>query len=435
MFIYLYFLVLRNFLKTYDSGCKLTSHTIKYWHIVQEVKEAFRAKNLKLSKPVLKNPLKRVNFTNVYSQSTMCLNLKEISSITAESFTKFRNLTALSIVDTNIETIEANSFLGLNKLTHLDILSCLKFRLIVPGAFSGLAHLERLNINQSALCVQHMGKDTFKGLERLTHLTIQNCEPYEDCGLENLECENRFALLKSLTELSLTYVLLPFTLDEHFFHGLASLETIYLYHNKVNSITLNALQGLTNLHTFHSSFNELEILNLKSFSQLPKLKCLIFRSNSIFELKNKMPKKSPEIGTLSQYFPSLEAFELSENRYLFCVKRTYFHNMSNMRRLHLVHNSISWIQSNAFVNLTNLTYLCMNSNLLHVLKASMFTGLSKLEILDLSCNRIFSVENGCFDSMLCLTKLDLSENALPTDFSLRYKGQDIFSSTFVFEFK
>lgn len=112
-----------------------------------------------------------------------------------------------------------------------------------------------------------------------------------------------------------------------------------------------------------------------------------------------------------------------------------FVDLSNLKRLALTYNHLTWIDPNAFKGLDCLNKLCLNYNQIQVIKsntdlrtvkkgiqANSLNGLTNLEELDLSGNLIGTIDTSLFLDLPKITYLGLQNNKITSIESDSFKG-------------
>ncbi|RUS77947.1 hypothetical protein EGW08_014293, partial [Elysia chlorotica] len=112
----------------------------------------------------------------------------------------------------------------------------------------------------------------------------------------------------------------------------------------------------------------------------------------------------------TEQFPvGIQVYDLSYNNIESLPSHAFF-RYSSLKELHLHHNLIFEINSQAFVGLSNLELLDLSANRLK--KTKIFQPLSKLESLDLSSNTIRVLWRSVFDGLNQLKTLRISHNPI-----------------------
>ncbi|KAJ8408545.1 hypothetical protein AAFF_G00251800 [Aldrovandia affinis] len=209
------------------------------------------------------------------------------------------------------------------------------------------------------------------------------------------------------------------------FVGLNQLIWLYLDHNYISAVDIQAFRGIrrlkelilssnriTQLHntTFHPvpnlrnldlSYNKLQALQPGQFQGLRKLLSLHMRSNS---LKN-MPVR------LFQDCRNLEFLDLGYNR-LRSITRNAFQGLLRLTELHLEHNQFSKINFSHFPRLLNLRALYLQWNRVRTMSQGLTWTWTSLQKLDLSGNELQVVDPSVYQSLPNLQTLNLDSNKL-----------------------
>ena len=86
--------------------------------------------------------------------------------------------------------------------------------------------------------------------------------------------------------------------------------------------------------------------------------------------------------------------------------------LSRLHTLHLNHNGLTFLSSEAFVHVTQLRYLDLSSNGLRILEELIFEPLEHLQVLLLYNNHISQMDRTAFSGLFHLQKLYLSQNQI-----------------------
>ena len=135
------------------------------------------------------------------------------------------------------------------------------------------------------------------------------------------------------------------------FSNLNELTRITLLSRQIQTIDVNAFDGLTNLTYLNLAGNEITLLNSSlTFKSLINLKELYFESNKLTRVS-----KNDFFG-----LTNLTMLGLSQNR-ISNIENGSFNGLISLDRLYLSSNEIASIEQGVFSNLTNLTYLEMHT--------------------------------------------------------------------------
>ena len=191
------------------------------------------------------------------------------------------------------------------------------------------------------------------------------------------------------------------SLQAHDFHGLVSLEELYLGGNFLTSLPEGVFQGLGRLKRLSVSDNSLTSLPQGIFEGLGSLEHLSLSRNSLSSLPS----------GIFQKLGSLKILWLNVNP-LTHLPGGVFKGLSNLEKLVLSGTSLSVLPEAVFSELGNLKILTLGRNTLTALPEGLFSGLNALETLDLYENRLTSLPSGIFRGLGALKILALDSNRL-----------------------
>ena len=390
--------------------------TVKYGLILNEIKNlctkpkhnlvhraAKEAHHLRL----FEKPVKYINIKESYKQSTLALKRVPFYALTSNAFKDYRKLTKLYLTSAKIETLEADSFLGLKHLTYLKLVLHKKSNQINPNAFNGLNQLECLFIEFSAQNLENLDLHVCESLSHLKRIQFNNClqkTSDTDWIKSKTKWQTLFTHVKRLTTFELFEASFH-SIDDSFFSKINQLEILTLMHTRLNTVDINGLRGLSQLQECNISFNDLKTLNLQSFANLPQLKCLYLYFNQIKSLEN-----TTNGSIIFNTFPNLEHLDIESNE-IAELKPNVFRGMTRLQVLNVSANSLRFLEVNTFMPLIHLNKLDLSFNKLAEIKA-VFGGLCELEVLSLSYNEISLIQPRSFDALTKLNRLHLEQNKL-----------------------
>ena len=119
-----------------------------------------------------------------------------------------------------------------------------------------------------------------------------------------------------------------------------TLVSLYLKHNKLETMPEDIFDGLGQLKTLHLENNQFKIVIPKWFSHTPALRTLSFDGNNLQTMPDDI------FNDLHQ----LERLNISHN-YLKIVKTAWFRQLTNLKILHLENNQLETIPGDAFQEL------------------------------------------------------------------------------------
>ncbi|KAM9428348.1 uncharacterized protein lrrc53 [Salvelinus alpinus] len=169
------------------------------------------------------------------------------------------------------------------------------------------------------------------------------------------------------------------SVDRHFLSDMSSMTVLSLSHNAITTITHDAFQNLTVLHTLLLDHNHIssQALGRDTFSWLPRLEILKLGNNALGE-----------------------------------VNGSWFHAAGALRTLQLEGNRLSRLDASTFASadLQGLETLDLSDNLITYLGRDSFRGLLGLRSLDLSRNQLQSAPPEVFSYLLWMSSLNLELN-------------------------
>uniref|UniRef100_A0A8C7KZP4 Uncharacterized protein n=1 Tax=Oncorhynchus kisutch TaxID=8019 RepID=A0A8C7KZP4_ONCKI len=169
------------------------------------------------------------------------------------------------------------------------------------------------------------------------------------------------------------------SVDRHFLSDMSSMTVLSLSHNAITTITHDAFQNLTVLHTLLLDHNHLssQALGKDTFSWLPRLEILKLGNNALGD-----------------------------------VNGSWFHATGALRTLQLEGNRLSRLDATTFAlaDLQGLETLDLSDNLITYLGKDSFRGLLGLRSLDLSRNQLRSAPPEVFSYLSWMSSLNLELN-------------------------
>ncbi|XP_074645366.1 uncharacterized protein LOC141901792 isoform X2 [Tubulanus polymorphus] len=371
----------------------------------------------------------------------------------------------LELRSNSIKSISMDAFIGLSKLTRVD-LSNNDLTQINSTVVESLPVLTEIKLAYNKLTKIPV----FNQENNITHLTLHHNE-IPDINIDGLESLsklrnldlnfNKIRTIKvgdfpagtSLHHLFLNYNGIT-TLEPRSLDNLTSLEWLKLNRNKIVEIPKAIFSKLVNLKYLELNRNRIKVVEGLSFHGLEKLRVLKLRRNVITHMMdgsfwglsniqvlkldhNNLTKISKgwlyglsslqQMSLAQNQIQQIEAdgwefcqllweLDLNHNR-LTGIGTGTFEKLRSLKFLHLSHNRISYIGDNAFRGLTLLEILEMSNNEISWTIEDMngaFTGLSSLHKLSLENNRITSIAKRAFSGLKLMKILRLNNNAITT---------------------
>lgn len=269
--------------------------------------------------------------------------------------------------------------------------SCENVNVTVFGHLRSLekhgAHIERVAIRKSDIAVVPV--NAFGNLS-ISKLQMTFCEiiNFEDGALNGLE--------DTLTQLELS-------------------------NNKLSSVPVNAISGLSMLSSLQLQGNEIQQISGGDFESNVQLEELLLYDNVIANIdsnaflslsnlvtldldKNKLTNISP--AWFSNMKNTLTTLEMQRNR-IEAIPENAFNGLSKLQNLKLYDNLITNISENAFSEMYLVTDLQLHSNRIQGLPSDMFTHMGQLTSVNLQMNNIRSLPARLFSNQTKVSTVDL----------------------------
>nr|XP_034177300.1 TLR4 interactor with leucine rich repeats-like [Osmia lignaria] len=308
---------------------------------------------------------------------------------TPANFIEYPSLRCVSIVNSDISSLQEGSFDGLPNLIYLN----LEGNLIPPNklfSFGNISNITALSLNDQRTDYYYNEVLQVNTVyPKLLYLNLRNTKisgiistefnPFPQLSYLDLS-NNQFISLNfiQLWNNSLTYLNLNRNqISQFFLHELNNLISLNLVDNSIKSIGDGYdldLRGLSRLEHLSIANNRINFISETAFNHTVKLRYLNISGNALTAF-------SPELFTP---LTSLEVLILDNNNF----------------------NDIPLIMS------SNTTTLSMNCNNITYLKPNSLDVLLHLRKLSLAGNRILNIYPGTFKSQRLLEELYLNDNEL-----------------------
>ncbi|CAD5210553.1 unnamed protein product [Bursaphelenchus xylophilus] len=176
----------------------------------------------------------------------------EIYSLADFKFSSDNKIERIDLSGCGVTNITNGDFQNLTTLEYVD-LSVNLIEKLGPRAFESASNLQYISLAGNFLNETNLEEDSWIGLDKLVHLDLG----YNEFTTFN----NNFHNLKHLKSLNLRSNNRLFSLDKDSFNGLSGLETLNLTGSSVKYIDNNAFKGMDNIQTLDLSSNKISQLN------------------------------------------------------------------------------------------------------------------------------------------------------------------------------
>lgn len=332
------------------------------------------------------------------------------------------NLRVLKIINLNVTILRNQTFIKYRKLEELSIIKS-NIKSIETNAFASLHNLRALHLDQNQL-TDRIWFDLTRYLTNLEVLTLSQ---------NNFNALKENFQLKSLKILDLSSNGIEM-IEKNFFEKFSHLEKLYLQNNELNSLQLTFLNYLKHLKELNLDFNRLTFLPENLFQLNSKLTYLSLQGNDLNYLTNKSFHGLKNLNYLNlarnrlqfqinqhpfEDLIALEILNLDRNSQLNLSKTSFQGLEKTLLELSVQNCNLSSIDSgaNPFYQLENLQRLKLSSNNLQILPGNfLFNARNSLLSIDLQRN-LFQTIPHLFDEQINSSKLidfDLSSNQICT---------------------
>ncbi|KAF5300389.1 hypothetical protein FQR65_LT01010 [Abscondita terminalis] len=221
----------------------------------------------------------------------------QLQAIEALTFKSSEKLTTLRLRNNRISQLKDGVFYGLSKMKFL-LLDHNSIEVISKGWLYGLSNLKVLKISHNVIkdiykdawedCkdliqldlsfnqIKSIEEDTFKHLNILQNLNLNN---------NNIAFikEGAFEHLKKLNVLQLNNNHISWAIEDAdgVFFSLNNLMKLYLKHNNIKSINMNAFRGLINIDYLDLTHNNITTIQENAFSEMPGLQQLLLNTSAL----------------------------------------------------------------------------------------------------------------------------------------------------------
>ncbi|XP_004917450.2 nyctalopin [Xenopus tropicalis] len=258
------------------------------------------------------------------------------------------------------------TFDAFRRVPFLEIL-CLSqnsLTFLYPGAFIALYNLRELNLSKNPR-LTYLHAHTFRGLSHLLSLDLSHCNIFEIHPLV-------FSHVLSLENLDMGFNKMRYIPQA--FRKLQNITRLSLEKNHIEAIGINSFKYQHALRDLNLRRNRIWVIQIDAFNQLNKLNVLNLGHNSISHFPNQLFS-----GLIQLKIMHLEANKIGS-------VNCSFSRLTNLKKLHLNNNQITWITRNAFGSLKHVQLLHLSKNNLTSMPSHLFSSMPKLRYVFLSFN-------------------------------------------------
>lgn len=355
---------------------------------------------------------------------------RALTELKSGDFAGLVNVDAIVIRGTELETLPPDVFAGLTNLQQLALIQN-RVSVLPNGVFADLGALDVLALSSNR--ISEMPDDVFAGLNQLGSLLLDNnLLTAIPAGIERLDSlrvvwlnNNQLTELPGegpaglfwlqlganrLTEVPTGWLsgspgLTQLHLQQNWieelppFTGLAHLQHLYLFENRISVVPPGTFAGLTSLTRLLLAKNEIGAISPGAFSGLENLEWLALDLNRIGDLP----------ADVFADLASLQRLWLSGNQ-LTELPPGVFSDLEQLGLLALAINQLTEVSAEAFTGLTRLQRLFLNENEISRLPADLLSELDSLELLHAPENQIAVLPDGFFLGHSRLRSLNLEDN-------------------------
>lgn len=367
-------------------------------------------------------PKESLHFTQRVSRISLQDNF--IKRINSDDFAVWgQTLTALNIANNILSHISPDAFLGTTKLRELK-LSYNKLLTLDPGTLKPIrSSLEILEIGNS----NSVDLKLLQGMEKVKWLQMDHNSLVEiqsdslggmpwiiHCDFDGNKLENiPKGLFQSDVHTRLNSIMISNNnlevIESKTFFQLPLITNIVLYGNKLKALQNSSFKDMPILNAVILARNNIEVIEKGAFSNLRGLSNVFLQHNNLTEFcfdgfSNVGHSKNPVV------------LNLSSNRIKHLKTATPVSDdevFIKVRILDLSINSISHIEPNFLQPAgSSLHYLYLSSNKISSLNSNTFSKVPQLQVLHLDHNEISDLPPGTFEYTPMLQMIDLNHNRI-----------------------
>ncbi|XP_065332256.1 toll-like receptor Tollo [Cloeon dipterum] len=315
-----------------------------------------------------------------------------IDKIGDKSLAGLKSLQKLDLTGNKLTSLPHDLFSDAKSLSEIRLADN-NLGVLGPGVFSGLKDLSLLDLARNKLMLGQIGvgKDTFRGLERLRELDLTSNL------LDKLEA-GTFSDLRELQVLRLAGNQLE-SIPDNAFVSLGNLHALELTGNQLKVLPKTLLRKLRALHRLGASHNRITALDYETFVNCSDLRELELASNQFTEIN----------ASVLSAVPLLEKLDLSDNQ---LSALPIFPPLSLLRDLNLCANNIKKMPKNNLAQLPALWVLNISNNELAVIENGALRHNVRLAGLIIDANKLTDLDSLLDEAPASLKAIKASDNLL-----------------------
>jgi len=302
------------------------------------------------------------------SPSTQILDLRgnNIKHIPTRYFEQFPDLLKLYINYNDLEDISVGTFDALTKLTFLDMHEN-EIKEIPAGLFAKNKALETLKMME--LLIESLPTGLYDGLNNLKLLKLGGNSDKLKCGCQLVAKTNLKCTKYSVSRCTFTS---QTDIIEKLAQSFNCPQKCKCYKQNGDIVASCSNRGLTsvpkdipsNVQKLYLNHNDITHVGVDAFAELTKLKVLSLRGNKLNSITSGM-----------------------------------FNGLSTLKTLYLNYNQITSIGARSFASLQKLDYLDLHGNLIRSLDEEAFVGLARMRTLDMHNNVVVNLPSNIFQPL------------------------------------
>ncbi|XP_069804880.1 toll-like receptor 13 [Dendropsophus ebraccatus] len=311
-------------------------------------------------------------FSHLPNLLDLRLNKNQIRTVQSGAFKNLKNLLFLDLSENLIQSLDNWDMTDLIELRILNI-SHNNISTIHSMSLTPLYHLQELDLSFNKITNFAPVAEAIKNLAEISKLNLSSN------GLANLDTAHSVIAMHSLNILDLRN------------NSIGHLDLSYLYMPNLTVLTLMK--------------NGLSIINISTFSNVPKLKKIIFDENPL-NMNSLLGIQLPELTELhwSSMRPALD-----DHLFIPCQ---VFQSLPKLRELYIMHSKVSHNKLRKIGECTNLTSLFLTTTALRALGKEDLNIFKHIKVLYLNKCKIAQIDYSTWTDLKSLNTLILERNQI-----------------------